>query len=88
MINTVKNFLILPKNLPQMHIKLLQKTIQKTEEIGNLTGNKTEDKITVTPRTVSSKTKDVDLQIKYKYQEKDLYNQEKRQQFIDESRLI
>ena len=79
----------MPKNLPQMHIKLLQKTIQKTaEEIGNLTGNKTEDKITVTPRTVSSKTKDVDLQIQYKYQEKDLYNQEKRQKIIDESRLI
>lgn len=64
MINTVKNFLIMPKNLPQMHIKLLQKTIQKTaQEIGNLTGNKTEDKIAVKLRTVSSKRKDVDLKI-------------------------
>ena len=54
----------MPKNLPQMHIKLLQKAIQKTaQEIGNLTGNKTEDKITVTLRTVSSKRKDVDLKI-------------------------
>ena len=41
MVNTVKNFLIIPKNLPQMHLKLSQKPIQKAAQAtADLTGTK------------------------------------------------
>ena len=47
-VNIARNFLIMLKNLQQMHLKLLQKeVIQKpAQATGDLTGNKIADRIT------------------------------------------
>ena len=40
-VHTAKNFLIMLRNLPQMHLKLLRnKSTAKNNRIGNLIGNK------------------------------------------------
>ena len=52
-VNTVRNFLIVLKNLQQMHLKLLQKEqFKKTAEAtGDIIGNKNADRITKVSKT-------------------------------------
>ena len=66
MSNTFKNLKIMLNNLPQMHLKLLQKNQKTAEAIGDLIGNKIADKITKasenppqnTPKAVPSEIED------------------------------
>ena len=59
------------KNLPQMHLKLLQKTVEAT---GDLNGNKIADKVTKISKTSDSIIqKQLKMSMLKKYLKKNIY---------------
>ena len=80
MANIAKKFLIMLKNLQEMHLKLLQKkVIQKTAEAtGDLIGNKIADKIRkVLKCSQQNNSEQLQISMIKKCVRKDLYLQKK-----------